>query len=143
MSMSPCPFFHVHVNVSMSMSPCLHVPMSSMSSCFHVSMCPCVHVSICPYAHMPMSPCFHVSDVSVPMPLCLNVSMSMSPSFHVSVSSSMFSCPRPCFYFLVRVAEPEPDRTVFIWGLRQRNRIRNTVPVPSTRKLSKKLKKIY
>jgi hypothetical protein len=37
-----------------------------------------------------------------------------------------------------RVAEPEPEPvgTVFIWGLRHRNRnrIRNTVPVPGTRK---------
>jgi hypothetical protein len=26
--------------------------------------------------------------------------------------------------------EPEPVGTVFIWGLRNRNRIQNTVPVP-------------
>ncbi len=40
-----------------------------------------------------------------------------------------------------RVAEPEPEPigTVFIWGLRNRNRIRNTVPVPDTMKWSKKL----
>ncbi len=35
-----------------------------------------------------------------------------------------------------RVAEPEPVGTVFIWRPRHRNRnrIRNTVPVPGTRK---------
>jgi hypothetical protein len=37
-----------------------------------------------------------------------------------------------------RVAEPEPEPepvgTVFIWGLRHRNRIRNTAPVPGTKK---------
>jgi hypothetical protein len=43
-----------------------------------------------------------------------------------------------------RVAEPEPEPvgTVFIWGLqhRNRNRIRNTVPVPDIRNRSKQLK---
>jgi hypothetical protein len=64
----------------------------------------------------------------------------ISPCFHYVFpdnrpTSPWFSGWNPfCIRGLVRgrVAEPEPEPvgTVFIWGLWNRNRIRNTVPVP-------------
>jgi hypothetical protein len=79
--------------------------------------------------------------VSFPTQVLAKESIQISPRTNVID----FNC------ILHRVAEPEPEPepepvgTVFIWGIwnRNRNRIRNTVPVPGTRKLSKKLRKIY